>query len=271
VRARTGQALTPFFFEDSAEVAALFDRNAIYYDWVNSVICAGQDAVWRRWAARRALAAARDVAAGTRPPRILDACGGTGLVALELARHGAQVTLADGSEGMLAVAGERLERAGLAVKLAKVDLTADDGLPGAPYDAITVAFGLRYFEDPAALLRRLAAAIRPGGVMVILESVVPPAGLLASAAGAYFFHVAPRVGALLARRTELYEQLTQTTRDFGSARELFAHLRAAGLEPVAGRAFVFGVVVGLVARPGLGAPTSVHATEVASGRVFPPV
>ena len=277
--------MTPFFFEDSTEVAALFDRNAFYYDWVNSVICLGQDAVWRRWAARRALTAATSVAAGARPPRILDACGGTGLVALELARRGAQVTLADGSEGMLAVARERLRRAGLPVELAKVDLTAVDGaaLPGAPFDAVTVAFGLRYFEDPAALLRRLAAALRPGGAIVILESVVPPAGLLSAAAGGYFFHVAPRAGALLARRTELYDQLTQTTRDFGSARELFAHLRVAGLEPAAGRAFVFGVVVGLVARPAAGAPADTSArpsaaaaqspggvvAEAASGRVDP--
>ena len=195
--------MTPFFFEDPAEVAALFDRNAFYYDWVNSVICLGQDAVWRRWAARRALTAATHVAAGARPPRILDACGGTGLVALELARRGAQVTLADGSEGMLAVAHERLARAGLSVELAKVDLTAVDGaaLPGAPFDAVTVAFGLRYFEDPAALLRSLATALRPGGAIVILESVVPPAGLLSAAAGGYFFHVAPRAGALLARRS----------------------------------------------------------------------
>ena len=193
--------MTPFFFEDSTEVAALFDRNAFYYDWVNSVICLGQDAGWRRWAARRALTAATPVAAGARPPRILDACGGTGLVAMDLARRGAQVTLADGSEGMLAVARERLGRAGLTAELAKVDLTAVDGaaLPGAPFDAVTVAFGLRYFEDPAALLRRLAAALRPGGAIVILESVVPPAGLLSAAAGGYFFHVAPRLGALLAR------------------------------------------------------------------------
>jgi demethylmenaquinone methyltransferase / 2-methoxy-6-polyprenyl-1,4-benzoquinol methylase len=213
------------------------------------------------------------VGAGATPPppppppaRILDACGGTGLVALELARRGAHVTLADASEGMLAVARERLGRDGLPVELAKVDLTAADGgvLPGAPFDAVTVAFGLRYFEDPAALLRRLAASLRPGGAIVILESVVAPPGLFAAAAGGYFFHVAPRVGALLARRTELYDQLTQTTRDFGSARELFAHLRAAGLAPVAGRTFVFGVVVGLVVQP----ETSV-VMPGASGRVDP--
>lgn len=266
--------MTPFFFNDSTEVAELFDRNAFYYDRVNSVICLGQDAVWRRWAAGQALAAATVVTDGARPARVLDACGGTGLVALELARRGAQVTLADASEGMLAVALERLGRDGLAVELAKVDLTAPGGgdLPGAPFDAVTVAFGLRYFEDPASLLRRLASLLRPGGSIVILESVVPPAGLLAAAAGGYFFHVAPRVGSLLARRTELYDQLTQTTRDFGSARELFAHLRTAGLDPVAGRTFVFGVVVGLVARPAAtvsGEPAPGAAAPAASGRVDP--
>jgi demethylmenaquinone methyltransferase / 2-methoxy-6-polyprenyl-1,4-benzoquinol methylase len=241
--------MTPFFFSDSDEVAGLFDRNAFYYDRVNSVICMGQDALWRRWAAKQAVGAATRVSAGRRP-HILDACGGTGMVARELVKRGAQVTLADYSEGMLAVARERLARDGLAAEVVQADLTSPDGedLPGTPFDAVTVAFGLRYFADPAALLRRLAAALRPGGAIVILESVVPPQSLVSRAAGGYFFHVAPRAGALLARRTELYDQLTATTRDFGTAQRLMEHVKAAGLTPVVGRLFVFGVVVGVVAR-----------------------
>ena len=237
--------MTPFFFKDPAEVAGLFDRNAFAYDRVNSVICLGQDALWRRWAARQAVAAAMRVSAGR--PHILDACGGTGLVTRELARRGARVTLVDNSAGMLAVARERLARDGLAADIAQADLTAAPA-PGAPFDAVTVAFGLRYFPDPAALLRRLAAALRPGGSVVILESVVPAPSLVSQAAGGYFFHVAPRIGSLLARRTELYDQLTATTRDFGGAERLMAHVHAAGLQPTAGRLFVFGVVVGVVAR-----------------------
>ena len=59
--------MTPFFFNDSREIADLFDRNAFYYDRVNTVICLGQDALWRRWAAKHAVAAAMRVERRTPP------------------------------------------------------------------------------------------------------------------------------------------------------------------------------------------------------------
>ena len=151
--------MTPFFFNDPAEVAGLFDRNAFAYDRVNSVICLGQDALWRRWAARQAVGAAMRVSAGR--PHILDACGGTGLVTRELARRGARVTLVDNSAGMLAVARERLARDGLAADIAQADLTVE-AAPGAPFDAATVAFGLRYFPYPAALFAPPGGGAAPG-------------------------------------------------------------------------------------------------------------
>ncbi len=247
----------------AAQVAGLFDRNAARYDCVNSVICFGQDAGWRRWTAARALAAARASEAATparsapaTPPRILDACGGTGLVALELARLGARVTLADVSDGMLAVARARAVRRGPAqpgrhLELVHADLSAQPAaeLPGAPFAAATVAFGLRYLADPAAVLRNLAAALRPGGAVVILEAVVPPAGPVSGLAGAYFFHVAPRVASALAGRRELYDELTGTVRAFGTDGELAALVRAAGLAPAEVHTFAAGIVVGVVARP----------------------
>ncbi len=247
-----------------AETAALFDRSAAYYDRVNTVICMGADLRWRRWAARRALAAvpAREPpasGAGKFPaPHVLDAFGGTGLVALELARRGADVTLADVSPGMMRIARGRAERRGLSLDLVATDLTSHPAgeLPGAPYDAITLAFGLRYVDDPAELLRGLGAALAPGGALVVLEAVVPRGGLVAALAGAYFFDVAPWVGALLAGRGELYAQLTSTVRALGGAAEVLAHVRAAGLLTQERRLFAGGVVAGVVARPASGMVTS---------------
>ena len=156
-----------------ADTAALFDRSAAYYDRVNTVICLGADLRWRRWAAQRALATAlarKPTARGpgmSLAPRVLDAFGGTGLVALELARRGARVTLADVSPGMMRIACGRAERRGLSLDIVATDLTAHAAaeLAGAPFDAITVAFGLRYVDDPAGLLRGLGAALAPGGAI----------------------------------------------------------------------------------------------------------
>jgi demethylmenaquinone methyltransferase/2-methoxy-6-polyprenyl-1,4-benzoquinol methylase len=227
----------------AAEVAALFDRNAVVYDRVNTVICLGLDRRWRRWAAGRALTAA------AASPRVLDACGGSGLVALELARRGAQVTIADVSEGMLTLARRRAASEALALAAVRADLAGDaaSGLPGAPFSAVTLAFGLRYVDDPDGLLRGLAAALVPGGSLVLLEAVVPRGGLPARLAGRYFFDVAPRIGALLAGSGELYEELTTTVRALGSAGDLLRLVEAAGLEVRERRLFAGGVVAGVVA------------------------
>ena len=249
----------------AAEIAALFDRNAATYDRVNTVICFGLDGRWRRWAAGWALAAAPGAAGANvgaaartpagavippRPPRVLDACGGSGLVALELARRGAQVTVADVSGGMLALAGRRAEREGLILEIVQADLATEPAteLPGAPFDAVTLAFGLRYVEDPAGLLRGLAAALVPGGSLVLLDAVVARGGAPARLAGRYFFDVAPRLGRLLAGRGELYAELTETVRALGTAGDLLRIVEAAGLAPRERRLFAGGVVAGVVAR-----------------------
>ncbi len=183
---------------EPAHVAALFDRNAATYDRINTVITFGLDAAWRRWAAREAVPAAGAVsssastgvaaaagssslphagsAASSRRPLVLDACAGTGLLARDLARRGARVTAADAAPGMLAVARARLAGAGLAVRLVVADLTDAQAAAalGGPFDAITVGFGLRYFADPAAVLRPLRELLAPGGRLVVVEAVGPP-------------------------------------------------------------------------------------------------
>ena len=246
---------------EPAHVAALFDRNAATYDRVNTVITFGLDALWRRWAARqaapqappldRAHAAPLGPSPTSPPPRVLDACAGTGLLTLDLARRGAAVTAADAAPGMLAVARDRLAAAGLPLRTVVVDLASAEAAAtlGGPFEAITLGFGLRYFADPGAVLRPLRELLAPGGRLVVVEAVRPPRDLLGAAAGLYFFEVAPRVGTVLAGQAALYEFLTASTRALGSADDVAAHLGRAGFAVTARRRFACGVVVGLVARP----------------------
>jgi demethylmenaquinone methyltransferase / 2-methoxy-6-polyprenyl-1,4-benzoquinol methylase len=254
----------------------LFDDNAAHYDRVNRIITFAQDARWRRWAAREAVAgaSAREGARGSAgaervtgaetlagagraldpssPCRVLDACAGTGLAGLEAARLGARVTLADVSAGMLVVARERAAARRLTVDDCVVDLAAAPP-PFAPgsFDAAIIAFGLRYFSDPVAVVGGLAAVLRPGGELVVLEAVVPPAGPVHRAAEMYFMRVAPLVATGLAGRSALYRVLTATTRETGGAGDVLAILRAAGLGVVSRRDFAVGLVVGVVARKAL--------------------
>jgi demethylmenaquinone methyltransferase / 2-methoxy-6-polyprenyl-1,4-benzoquinol methylase len=235
---------------EPSHVADLFDRNAATYDRINTVITFGLDASWRRWAARQA--APRSAGSSPRPPRVLDACAGTGLLALDLARRGATVTAADAAPRMLAMARHRLAAAGLPLRAVVTDLSdpAVADTLGGPFDAITLGFGLRYFADPGALLRPLRRLLAPGGRLVVVEAVQPPRDPLGTAAGLYFFQVAPRLGAALAGRAELYDFLTASTRALGSAEDVAAHLRAAMFAVAVRRRFAGGVVAGFVARPG---------------------
>ena len=182
---------------------------------------------------------------------MLDACAGTGLLALELARRGAVVTAADAAPRMLTVARDRLQAAGLALRAVVADLSDEGaaGTLGGPFDVVTLGFGLRYFADTGAVLRRLRGLLAPGGRLVVLEAVRPPRDPLGATAGLYFFRVAPLVGAALAGRAELYEVLTASTRALGPADEVAARLRDAGFGVAARRRFACGVVAGFVTRP----------------------
>ena len=249
---------------EPSRIAALFDRSAATYDRVNTIITFGRDAAWRRWAARQAVPQAIGApspapalspspasALPVRPPEVLDACAGTGLLALELARRGAKVTAADAAPGMMAVARDRLGAAGLPLRTVAADLSGEAAVDalGGPFAAITLGFGLRYFADPGAPLRLLRGLLAPGGRLVVLEAVRPPHDPLVAAAGLYLFRMAPRLGAALAGRAELYELLTVSTCVLGSADDVAAHLRGAGFAVAARRRFAGGVVAGFVARP----------------------
>jgi demethylmenaquinone methyltransferase/2-methoxy-6-polyprenyl-1,4-benzoquinol methylase len=128
---------------------------------MGAVLSFGQDPRWRR-----ALVRAIDPDPGQ---RVLDVATGTGLVASELARRGADVVGLDQSEQMLAQARERLgDRVtfvhGEAERLPFAD---------AEFDALTFTYLLRYVDDRAATMRELARVVRPGGRIGMVEFGVP--------------------------------------------------------------------------------------------------
>ena len=219
----------------------LFDRNARRYDAVNRIITLGMDRRWRRWLAEQA---------GVRPGmRALDACAGTGLVGLELARRGVRVTLLDASREMLAIAERRAAAAGLQLEVLAGDLESGPPPPAASFDVVTMAFGLRYFASPVGALGRLHAALAPGGRLLLVDAVCPPRDVIGRAGGVYFFQIAPRVASVLAGRAELYESLTASVRALGDAAAVRSLVEAAGFRPQAERSWAGGLVYAVVTAP----------------------
>ena len=153
------------------------------YDRMGAVLSFGQDPRWRR-----ALITAIDPIPGQ---RILDVATGTGLVAAELVRGGADVVGLDQSDDMLAVARERLGDRATLVRGEAERLPFADG----EFDALTFTYLLRYVDDRAATMRELARVVRPGGRIGMVEFGVPGSAPLRA-----LWRVHTRVGLPLAGR-----------------------------------------------------------------------
>ena len=205
----------------------MFDRIAPVYDPMNRVMTAGLDRRWRR------LTANAVVSPGD---RVLDACCGTGDLALEAQAAGGLVTGVDFSDRML----ERARRKSNDVEWVWGDLLRLPFADGV-FDAATVGFGVRNVEDLDAALRELHRILRPGGRLGILE-IVRPRGPLALFYRVWFDGLVPLAGKLLPGGAA-YSYLPASVRRFPGPAELTERLSAAGFDPVAHRLLGGGIVV----------------------------
>jgi demethylmenaquinone methyltransferase/2-methoxy-6-polyprenyl-1,4-benzoquinol methylase len=213
-------------------VRRMFDRIAPVYDAMNRTMTAGLDRRWRRITAEAVLHPG-DV--------VLDACCGTGDLAIAGARAGGHVTGLDFSERML-------ERARL--KAPQLEWVSGDllALPFADesFDAATVGFGVRNVDDLALALGELRRVLRPGGRLGILE-ITRPRGLLAPFYRLWFDGVVPLLGKLLPGGSA-YTYLPASVRRFPAPEELARLIGAAGFGDVTYRTFAGGIVALHVAK-----------------------
>jgi demethylmenaquinone methyltransferase/2-methoxy-6-polyprenyl-1,4-benzoquinol methylase len=207
-------------------VRRMFDRIAPVYDAMNRVMTAGLDRRWRRITA----------AAVVRPGyEVLDACCGTGDLAIACARAGGRVTGLDFSARMLERA--RVKAPGLEWLRGDVlELPFDDG----SFDAVTVGFGVRNVEDLERALAQLRRVLRPGGRVAILE-ITRPRGPLAPFYRFWFDGAVPLIGKLIPGGSA-YTYLPASVRRFPGPGELAELMHAAGFGDVGYRLFAGGIV-----------------------------
>ena len=204
----------------------MFDRIAPIYDAMNRTMTAGLDRRWRRLTAE----------AVVRPgDLVLDACCGTGDLALADVGAGGRVTGLDFSERML----ERARR-----KAPELDWVSGDLLelpfPDASFDAATVGFGVRNVDDLERALRELRRVLRDGGRLGILE-ITRPRGLLSPFYRVWFDGVVPLLGKLLPGGSA-YTYLPASVRRFPGPDDLSEVMGASGFGDVRYRTFAGGIV-----------------------------
>jgi demethylmenaquinone methyltransferase / 2-methoxy-6-polyprenyl-1,4-benzoquinol methylase len=212
----------------------MFDRIAPVYDAMNRVMTAGLDRRWRRITVEQVV---------RKGDRVLDACCGTGDLALAARSRGADVVGLDFSEAML----ERARAKSSEIEWIRGDVLA---LPfgDASFDAVTVGFGVRNVDDLEAGLRELRRVLCPGGRVGILE-ITRPRGLVAPFYRLWFDRVVPLLGKVLPGGSA-YTYLPASVRRFPGPEELAALLEGSGFAAVRFRLFAGGIVALHVAEAG---------------------
>ena len=211
--------------DKAGRVRAVFDSVASRYDLMNDLMSGGAHRLWKQFALSLT---------GLKPGgRVLDVAGGTGDLAVGLARQVGRsglVMLTDINATMLAAGRDRLIDEGLVgnVLYAQADAEA---LPfaDASFDCVTIGFGLRNVTDKARALGQMRRVLKTGGQLLVLEFSKPTTPTLQSLYDAYSFRLLPLMGRLVAGDADSYRYLAESIRRHPDQETLLAMLRDAGL------------------------------------------
>lgn len=152
------------------------------------------------------------------------------------------VTGVDLSEGMLAVMREKVGKAGLADM---ISIEEGDGenlrFPDNTFDRVTIAFGIRNFEDRPKGLREMLRVLKPGGRLVILELSRPENKIIRWFYDLYFLHILPKIGGKVSGDKAAYAYLPASVAAFPGKKAFMATMREAGFRAVTHKAFTLGI------------------------------
>jgi demethylmenaquinone methyltransferase/2-methoxy-6-polyprenyl-1,4-benzoquinol methylase len=187
-------------------IRAMFDDIAPRYDFLNRVLSLGIDVQWRN--------KARDMAAlhlsGVAAPKILDVATGTGDLAVAMSKlPNSTVIGIDLSEPMLSVARKKLPNA--TFQLGEAEALA---FPDGSFDLVTAGFGVRNFQNLSQGLQEFHRVLKPGGVALILEPMIPRKVLTRNAYLIYFKQILPRIARLFTKSDFAYDYLPRSVESF---------------------------------------------------------
>jgi demethylmenaquinone methyltransferase/2-methoxy-6-polyprenyl-1,4-benzoquinol methylase len=216
------------------QVEEMFDNIAHRYDFLNRLLSLGIDITWRKKAVKFI---------GTiQPKKILDVATGTGDFAFEaLVLNPENVTGYDLSEGMMSYGRKKAADMSVAniVEFIKGDsekMPFDDDY----FDAITVGFGVRNFENLQVGLKEMLRVTRPGGKVAILEISQPPNTIIRALYGLYFNYVVPFIGKLFSKDIRAYQYLPESVRAFPEGIAFVKILEETGFKQVKWKPLTFG-------------------------------
>lgn len=233
-----GKKVTPYRdskLNKKKQVEQMFDNISSNYDHLNRVISFGTDVKWRK----KVIA----LVASAKPKSILDIATGTGDLAIQMAPIKAnKIVGLDLSEGMLNVGRKKIEAKNLADKIEMIQGDSE-ALPfeNDSFDAITVAFGVRNFENLEKGLSEIYRVLQPGGIFVVLETSVPSKTPFKQGYKLYSGTILPLIGKILSKDKEAYSYLSKSAASFPHGENFNNILRKIGFTKVENKPQTFGV------------------------------
>lgn len=218
------------------QVASMFNNISGTYDFLNHFLSLGIDIIWRKKAIKELL---KD-----QPQKILDVATGTGDFAFESIKilKPKQIIGVDISAGMLEVAKKKITERNLS-QVFSVQLGDSEGLhfEDNTFDAITVAFGVRNYENLQKGLADMLRVLKPGGKVVVLEFSKPRAFPIKQLYHFYFKYATPFFGGLFSKDKKAYAYLEESVQAFPDGSNFTALMEKVGYKNTKHRSLTFGI------------------------------
>jgi demethylmenaquinone methyltransferase / 2-methoxy-6-polyprenyl-1,4-benzoquinol methylase len=220
--------IVPFKNSDTPkkqQVAEMFDKIAFRYDFLNRFLSGGIDRNWRKKAIREL--------SQLKPEMILDVATGTADMPILMQKilQPYRITGIDISEAMLELGKQKIAKAGLGKT---IHLETGDAesihFPDASFDAVTVAFGVRNFQNLEHGLEEMHRVLRPGGRLVILEFSKPDNGFFLPIYKFYLRLIAPRIGKIIAGNADAYKYLNDSVNAFPEGKTMIEIMNKTGFK-----------------------------------------
>jgi demethylmenaquinone methyltransferase/2-methoxy-6-polyprenyl-1,4-benzoquinol methylase len=220
------------------QMKGIFDSLARNYDLANTIMSLGKHHCWRRFAMARTSLKPGGSA--------LDLCCGTGMITMDLAERTGptgRVAGMDLSGEMLAIARHRLAKRKMDgwVELFQGDV-AELPFPDVQFDCVTIGYGLRNVHDPVPVVNEIHRVLKPGGILVAIESAKPTLPVFRGVYYSYLKYWVPLVGRIICHNQPAYRYLYNSIMDFPAPWKIAAVIRRAGFETVEYFPLTLGVV-----------------------------
>ena len=205
------------------QVATMFDDIAFRYDFLNHFLSGGIDVGWRKKAIHQL--------SSLQPKQILDVATGTADMAIieSAILNPEKITGIDISEGMLEIGRKKIDKLGLSDKIELINGDSETiNFADNSFDAVTVAFGVRNFEDLEKGLSEIKRVLKPGGKLVVLECTKPKMIGVKQLYKVYMNWITPAIGKLFSKNRNAYSYLNESIKKFPEGKNFTSILNNLG-------------------------------------------